>query len=78
VLQDTAAAMRLTSALLWLRAHPGVQPLSQRLAALPPDLRGAQRPLQATADGQGVQVALYAHSEGDALRLPLPGSRLRP
>ncbi|QNH13334.1 hypothetical protein [Xanthomonas sp. SI] len=76
VLQDTAAAMRLTSALLWLRAHPGVQPLSQRLAALPPDLRGAQRPLQATADGQGVQVALYAHSEGDALRLPLPGSRL--
>ncbi|WP_369914172.1 hypothetical protein AB8810_15335 [Xanthomonas sp. NCPPB 3005] len=77
-LQDTAAAMRLTSALLWLRAHPGTQPLPQRLAALPPELRGEQRPLQATADGQGVQVALYADSEGDALRLPSPGSRLRP
>ncbi|WP_369933418.1 hypothetical protein [Xanthomonas tesorieronis] len=77
-LQDAAAAMRLTSALLWLRAHPGAQPLPQRLAALPPDLRGERRPLQATADGQGVQVALYADGEGDALRLPLPGSRLRP
>ncbi len=66
-LQDTAAAMRLTSALLWLRAHPGTQPLPQRLAALPPDLRGERRPLQATADGQGVQVALYADGEGGAL-----------
>ncbi|MBB4126332.1 hypothetical protein GGR77_001622 [Xanthomonas translucens] len=77
-LQDAAAAMRLTSALLWLRTHPDTQPLPQRLAALPPELRGAQRPLQATADGQGVQVALYADGAGDALRLPLPGSRLRP
>jgi hypothetical protein len=75
-LQDTAAAMRLTSALLWLRAHPGTQPLPQRLAALPPELRGERRPLQASADGQGVQVALYAGVEGDLLRMPLPGSRL--
>jgi len=75
-LQDTAAAMRLASALLWLRAHPGTQPLPQRLALLPLELRGEQRPLQATADGQGVQVALYADVEGDLLRMPLPGSRL--
>ncbi|WP_369939464.1 hypothetical protein [Xanthomonas medicagonis] len=74
-LQDTAAAMRLTSALLWLRAHPDPRPLPQRLAALPPALRGDQRPLQATPDGQSMQVALYA--DGGALRLPLPGSRLR-
>jgi len=73
-LQDTAAAMRLTSALLWLRAHPDTRPLSQRLAALPPALRGDRRPLQA-AEGQNLQVALYA--DGGALRLPLPGSRLQ-
>lgn len=72
-LQDTAAAMRLTSALLWLRAHPAPQPLPQRLAALPPALRGERRPLQEGADGQSVQVALYA--DGGTLRLPLPGSR---
>ncbi|MBO9874918.1 MULTISPECIES: hypothetical protein [Xanthomonas] len=77
-LQDAAATMRLASALLWLSAHPGTQPLPQRLAALPADLRGARRPLQATADGQALQVALYADSDGDTLRLPLPGSRRRP
>lgn len=75
-LQDAAAAMRLTSALLWLRAHPDLQPLPQRLAGLPGDLRGSQRPIRAAPDAQGVQVALYADGEGAVLRLPLPGSRL--
>lgn len=75
-LQDTAATMRLLSALLWLREHSAAPP-QQRLNGLPGALRGRQRPIQATADGQSVQVALYAGNEGDILRLPLPGSRLR-
>ncbi|MBN6152011.1 hypothetical protein JR065_16830 [Xanthomonas sp. AmX2] len=75
-LQDAAAATRLVAALLWLREHPDAQPLPQRLAALPAPLRGSARPIQAATEG-GVQVQAYSGREGDRLRLPLPGSRLR-
>lgn len=76
-LQDAAAATRLVAALLWLREHPDAQPLPQRLAALPAPLRGSARPIQAATEGGGVEVQAYSGREGDRLRLPLPGSRLR-
>lgn len=52
-LQDTAAALRAISTMLWLRDHPAdATPLAQRLAALPPVLRGQARPLQVDGDGK--------------------------
>ncbi|MCC4619786.1 hypothetical protein LL965_06655 [Xanthomonas cassavae CFBP 4642] len=78
-LQDTAAAMRTVAALLWLRDRPAdTRPLAQRLAELPPALRGQMRPLQADGDGKHLTIARYARREegaGDD-RWPVPASRL--
>ncbi|MEA5125251.1 hypothetical protein [Xanthomonas floridensis] len=78
-LQDTAAAVRAVTALLWLRDRlADTRPLAQRLAELPPALRGQMRPLQADGDGKHLTIARYARREegaGDD-RWPVPASRL--
>ncbi|WP_019305218.1 hypothetical protein [Xanthomonas oryzae] len=78
-LQDTAAALRAISTMLWLRDHPAdATPLAQRLAALPPALRGQARPLQVDGDGRHLILVQYARREdgtGD-YRWPLPASRI--
>lgn len=78
-LQDTAAALRTVTALLWLRDRPAdTRPLALRLAELPPVLRGQARPLQADGDGKHLSIARYARGEEDAgdYRWPMPASRL--
>lgn len=77
--QDTAAALRALSAVLWLRDHPGdAQTLEQRLAGLPPSLRGQARPLQPAADGLSMQLRQYARPEDGVVEdlWPLAGSRM--
>ncbi|AVQ06492.1 TPA: hypothetical protein HH295_09110 [Xanthomonas vasicola pv. zeae] len=78
-LQDTAAALRTVSTMLWLRDHPAdATPLTQRLAALPLALRGQTRPLQVDGDGKHLILAQYARREDGAAeyRWPLPASRI--
>ncbi|NHF66524.1 hypothetical protein [Xanthomonas hortorum] len=80
-LQDTAAALRALSAVLWLRDHPNdAQTLEQRLAGLPPALRGQARPLQPGADGRSVQLRQYARPEEKVVedQWPLAGSKRPP
>ncbi|PPV06430.1 hypothetical protein XBLMG947_2599 [Xanthomonas bromi] len=78
-LQDTAAALRAVSAMLWLRDHPAdaAQSVALRLAALPPALRGRARPLQADDDGKHLILVPYARRDGGSgdYRWPLPASR---
>ncbi|KAB7762526.1 hypothetical protein [Xanthomonas maliensis] len=75
--QDTAAAVRTVSALLWLRDHPAeAVPLAQRLAQLPPALRGTARPLRVGADEHSLRLQQYARSEHADIVWPLPASRL--
>lgn len=80
-LQDTAAALRALSAVLWLRDHPNdAQTLEQRLAGLPPALRGQARPLQPGADGLSMQLRQYARPEENVAedQWPLAGSKRPP
>lgn len=79
-LQDTAAAVRALSAVLWLRDHPSAQTLEQRLAGVPPALRGQARPLQPGADGLSVQLLQYARPEENVVedQWPLAGSKRPP
>ncbi|WP_311239380.1 MULTISPECIES: hypothetical protein [unclassified Xanthomonas] len=78
-MQDTAAALRALSALQWLRDHPADErPLAQRIADLPPALRGQARALQPGPDGNSLLLRQYARPEGNAAddRWPLAGSAL--
>lgn len=77
-LQYTAAAVRTVTALLWLRDRPAdARPLAQRLADLPPALRGTTRPLQAQDDGKHLTIVQYARRNDGAgeYRWPVPASR---
>jgi hypothetical protein len=78
-LQDTAAALRTVSTMLWLRDHPAdATLLAQRLAALPPALRQQARPLKVDGDGKHLILVQYARREAEAgeYRWPLPASRI--
>ncbi|PKV12495.1 hypothetical protein [Xanthomonas prunicola] len=78
-LQDTAAALRTVSTMLWLRDHPAdATLLAQRLAALPPALRQQARPLKVDDDGKHLILVQYARREAEAgeYRWPLPASRI--
>ncbi|MCC8617244.1 hypothetical protein [Xanthomonas vesicatoria] len=78
-MQDTAAALRALSALQWMRDRPtDTRPLAQRIADLPPALRGQARVLQPSHDGNSVLVRQYARPEENAAedRWPLAGSVL--
>ncbi|MCL1532350.1 hypothetical protein [Xanthomonas nasturtii] len=78
-LQDTAAAVRALAAVQWLRDRPAdATPLAQRLADLPPALRGQARPLQPGHDGKSLMLRQYAKPIGNAgeERWPLAGSAL--
>ncbi len=77
-LQDAGAQLRLAEALLWLHDHAGSD---DPLARLPARLRDGRRPLQLSADGNGLQVASYQRRDGTVLppmQLPLPGSAVPP
>ncbi|MEA9771743.1 hypothetical protein [Xanthomonas campestris] len=75
-LQDTAAAMRLTGVVLWLREHPDARPLAQRLQELPDELVRPARGITIAAQGQAVQVPRYARHTQAILQFPLAGSAL--
>lgn len=74
--QDVAARLRLLNATLWLREHAArdaARPLAERLGDLPAGLRGAQRPIAASADGAALEVPAYARRDGrQTVRMPLP------
>ncbi|MQP76137.1 hypothetical protein CQ393_09560 [Stenotrophomonas sp. MYb238] len=72
--QDTAAQLRLLSAVLWLREYAGqdaATPLAGRLDGLPAGLRSAHRPITVSADGIALETPAYG-GEGQMLRMPLP------
>ncbi|MCS3809024.1 hypothetical protein [Xanthomonas sp. 4461] len=78
-MQDAAAALRALSAVQWLRDRPtDARPLAQRVADLPPALRGQARALQAGSDGNSLLLRQYARPEASAAddRWPLAGSAL--
>lgn len=76
-LQDLAATTRLTSAVLWLRAHPAEQQtLAQRLDQLPATLIRPGRDITAVKDGKTLELPRYARSDHANLQMPLAASKV--